>query len=732
MSSDREGKGKDLNFAQNSPKGADDAREQCPRTRFFGGTTAGSRSGPKKRDSPSNESLGKPEVPPGFRWDTEDDDCRSPFRRTGETTIDATARAQPTTPTVREYGTSFRGDGRHKGTGNVSSNAIRGQGNGSTEKPEVTTKKDVLTETAPESSTRSSSASEQVHNTSKSAAAPTLRASSPLHEAPSDMEKLVQTTACYSVYQYIDFIKSQSLNSSRASLSKRGDSPGLTDEMPRYQDTSTIRSKDMAVQKSLLAVSPPHDRETALPIHESTRKSPMGWSPCDGDVALPGINAFGQLTPESDHLSNTPCTDMSLTGFLPDNKTRSRYSQPETPVALRRIEKIKSMSAIKAEKQGVKQPHVPQLLTPDSTAFIRYQSSLSAFPSTPSPKIRARVRNPFSDADSPCTYHSVPRLTDPFTSTPDSPWRTSHIKEEGTLAGSSPLIKNEADADDDSHSGITLPVPWADRNRRSQSTALIHEPLPGSLDVIWKWSFTSNRKKMLPPFLWTVQTMCKDLTTKEIPKGHIYAFSVDDPRKHNYIKIGVSTNLKKRGQAHKTCYGEMRQVYPLKGKKPITVDHALRVEHLVHAELVQYALEIEKCPDHRGSHKAHREWYDVGESHAVAVIEKWSQWMSSTPYEEGPLTEISKEKTPTRRRASGNSVKAKSPKSGSPSPRGKTFKSKAPELPTTRWHLTTIGPDEMLGFCWPMDMWGNALGETALVKYEPSGAASAELIQQPG
>jgi len=505
------------------------------------------------------------------------------------------------------------------------------------EKPETETKKDVLMATAPKPSTPNGLASEKVYNTSKAAGDFTLQAFGPLDEALSDVEKPIHPTTPDSVERSTDLIKSRSAVLSPPSLYEGEDSPGLSDENSQYQDTSTTRPKDMVVHKSRMAVSSPHDSEIALLSYEFPRNSKSDFFPCDGGVTLPSGNAHGQLTPASDHLGTTPCVNVDLPGLHSNSKTRSRCSQPETSAPPRRSPRIQEMNAIKAEKQGLQQPHGPHPLTPDSAAFVSYHSSQSAFPSTPAPKLSVQVQNAFGDPDSPCPYHSVSLLLDPFTSTPDSPSRTSYIKGEGNLAGNSPLIKNEPDAGDDSHSGITLSAPCPGPYRRSQSTPLV--PSSGSPDVVWKWSFTKNRKRMLPKFLWTVQTMCKDLTKIEIPKGYIYAFSVDDPQMNNYVKIGVSgdlNTLKVRAKRHTACYGQLRHIYPLLGQEFIPVDHAHRVEHLVHAELVQHALEIEQCPNPRGSHGAHGEWFDVEYSHAIAVIEKWTHWMSSSPYKEGP------------------------------------------------------------------------------------------------
>jgi T5orf172 domain len=766
MSTDQERQCKDLEPAQNRSKAAGHAGEQSPGTRFFGWKFSGSQSGSINRNSPSSELLGKTGLSIDFRkyvqngpnvaarffaWATagspsvstsriplssetldktevspecwqkaEDDDCTSLFGRTGEQEVGATAHAQPTNPTVREYGISPKGDGTPHSTRIASTDEISGRGTGSLEKPGIEAKKDLLMGRASKSCTPKIPTSEKVHNTSKAAGDSTIRASSFLKEPLSDLEKPVHPTASDLVERHLDSKKLQPAVLSPPSLFERGDSPGLSEQKSQSQDTSTKRPKDMEVHESRPAMSPPHDRETALPSHESPRNSQSRCYPCEGGVALPSGNAHGQLTPGSDYLSNTPSVDIDSAGLQSKGKTRSRHPPPETPVPfLRRSLRIQMMNAIEAAKQGLRESHWPLPPTPVSAAVVRCQSSLSAFPSMLAPKRSAQVEDALDDPDRTYPCFSVSQLADPFTSTPESPSRTAFIAEVDKLAGGYPLIKNEPLAGDDSHSDVALSPIASDRYRRSQSAPLLQKPSSGSPAVVCKWSSTTQRQKMLPPFLWTVQTMCKDLTKSEIPKGHIYAFSVDDPQMNNYVKIGFSANLKKRSKNHQTCYGLLRQIYPPAGQGFIQVDHAGRVEHLIHAELVRHALEIEQCPNPRSGHKSHHEWYDVEHSHAIAVIEKWSHWMSSSPYEEGPPIVITKKQSPSGNKASGNSLKAKSPKSKSPGPRGRTSKSKSPSpkmktshckspqtpaapLPTTRWYLTDIGPMKMLDLCWPM------------------------------
>jgi hypothetical protein len=105
----------------------------------------------------------------------------------------------------------------------------------------------------------------------------------------------------------------------------------------------------------------------------------------------------------------------------------------------------------------------------------------------------------------------------------------------------------------------------------------------------------------------------------------------------------------------------------------VPVDHAYRVECLIHAELVERAMLLERCPRCRQRHNSHGEWFDVEERHAIAVIRKWSEWMGSSPYEEKRSTGISQKKSP---KASAE----------------------------TKWRLRTLDHDVVMKICWPVEL----------------------------
>ena len=152
----------------------------------------------------------------------------------------------------------------------------------------------------------------------------------------------------------------------------------------------------------------------------------------------------------------------------------------------------------------------------------------------------------------------------------------------------------------------------------------------------------------------------------------------------DYVKIGYAANITRRMKEHARCYGECELIYPPPGEKFVRVDHACRVENLIHSELKGQSMSLERCPRYR--HKYHGEWFDVEERHAIAVIRKWSKWMSSSPYEER-LIEKSKEKPRSRR----SSAKAKSPNRETPE-----------ATATVKWRLKTLERNTLMKICWPL------------------------------
>src|SRR5271155_321434 len=173
-----------------------------------------------------------------------------------------------------------------------------------------------------------------------------------------------------------------------------------------------------------------------------------------------------------------------------------------------------------------------------------------------------------------------------------------------------------------------------------------------------------RRKKTTQAFFWIAQHLRRDLTQAEIPARYIYAFKVKDPQGKDYVKIGVTSNPKRRIKDHERCYGECHQIYPPQGEESVLVDHASRVENLIHAELVEQAMLLERCPRYQQKHRCHGEWFDVEERHAIAVIRKWTEWMNTSPYEKKPIAGIDQ-----------------------------------------RWRLKILEQNILTKICWPLDPW---------------------------
>ncbi|KAK2790801.1 hypothetical protein FQN53_008624 [Emmonsiellopsis sp. PD_33] len=164
-------------------------------------------------------------------------------------------------------------------------------------------------------------------------------------------------------------------------------------------------------------------------------------------------------------------------------------------------------------------------------------------------------------------------------------------------------------------------------------------PSSGPVDVIWDWDIPDSRKEAIQPFFQVAGAVGKILTKQEEKKGFIYAFEVLDPQGRGRVKVGTTSNLKKRMNEHEECYGECVQLYPPKNAGKITdkVKHSYRVEAIIHAELLSWAVCVKQCP--RGAmrnHVKHGEWFELGKDHVLAVVKKWVAWCNGSPYEEVP------------------------------------------------------------------------------------------------
>ena len=428
----------------------------------------------------------------------------------------------------------------------------------------------------------------------------------------------------------------------------------LNSGMPRHHGASAASSVNPFISKSPAAPSSSYRREAAPSVDFSDRDFHSDPSPVHGGEAasqLSGMFDWNKVT----------------SGLLTKVETAKKLLQPEMPVRPTGSDRTQSASAITAEKQGTHHPNTQRLLSPLPAAPVGYQSAPSTVSSTPLPSIRLGSPDADEAYNDSRIYHSA-SPTGPNAAIPSAGVRTPGSEEGDDFCSSSPLSSKESDFEDDSFALIrSSPSPGQDRG--SVSSAMIRSPSPGGLNVIWVWKITERRKKMPQAFFWIAQHLCRDLTKLEILEGYIYAFKVKDPQARDYVKIGVTRNIKPRMKNHKICYGECERIYPPEGEKPVPVGHTYRVERLIHAELTEQAMLLERCPRCRQRHNGHGEWFDVEERHAIAVIRKWSEWMNSSPYEKKP------------------SSRKKSPEASE----------------EAKWRLRTLDHDTVMKICWPLN-----------------------------
>jgi T5orf172 domain len=154
---------------------------------------------------------------------------------------------------------------------------------------------------------------------------------------------------------------------------------------------------------------------------------------------------------------------------------------------------------------------------------------------------------------------------------------------------------------------------WDDADDTSAFITEIEEDRPS--DCLACYSLV--RDKMMEP-----------LKEPELDDGHVYVYEVEGNK--GFVKIGFTTKtIKERSAEWKSqCDRAPRVLYPLGHAKKIR--HANRVEALCLAELKYRNITVicEACP------KRHIEWVEVPAAEAIAVIQKWTKWIGTAPYED--------------------------------------------------------------------------------------------------
>ena len=121
------------------------------------------------------------------------------------------------------------------------------------------------------------------------------------------------------------------------------------------------------------------------------------------------------------------------------------------------------------------------------------------------------------------------------------------------------------------------------------------------------------------------------LKAKVDPKeGYIYAFYiVDHP---GYVKIGFAGNdSNERKEAIEKCLSPLK-IEPVGLLDDFEVPSYQKVERLIQTELQPYRRRF-KCDKAKCSNAGHTEWFEIDEDKAKESIDRWKDWMRTTPYD---------------------------------------------------------------------------------------------------
>jgi hypothetical protein len=643
-----------MNLSQNDSHAIGGAEGHCPCASCSDLKTPRRQSTEMNQLSLAYEMPVKAQPTPDVSLDPKKDNGSvSPATR-GEKTNDTLTQSRRGNSTAQKQGTLMSWLKASKNTGYLKTDIARDIGADMKRELGTDTKRHTETDTKTNSGTATNPASEQVFHVPEAAHCFTFRAPSPLGGTSSVVKQPALNQDVRPPFNPFEIAPSS--KPLTTTLLEAAYPVSLSSGTPQHHGANAAPPVNPFIPKSPAAPSSLHRQEAALSVDFSDRSFHSDASPVHGGEAAP--RPSGMLD-----------WNKATSGLLTKAETAKKPLQPEMPVRPTGSDRTQSTSAVGAKKQGTQHPNAQQLLSPLPTASIGYQSAPSTVSSTPVPRIRLGSPDADQDYNDSRIYHSA-SPTGPNTAIPSAGVRTPGSEEGDDFRSSSPPSNGESDFEDDSLALVrSSPSPGWDRE--SMSSAMIRSPSPGGLNVVWIWKITERRKKMSQAFFWIAHDLCRDLTKPEIPEGYIYAFTVKDPQGRDYVKIGVTRNIKLRMRNHRICYGECERIYPPEGEKFVPVDHAYRVERLIHAELVEQAMLLERCPRCRQRHNGHGEWFDVEERHAIAVIRKWCEWMSRSPYEEKPSTGISQ----------------KSPGASS----------------GTKWRLRTLDHDIVMKICWPLD-----------------------------
>ncbi len=456
------------------------------------------------------------------------------------------------------------------------------------------------------------------------------------------------------------------------------------------QESTTVLSDDPSAFKPREAASSDLAHEaglTANPFAQSSH-SDRGLQP-DRQACLSSETVHSQPSRATRRMSNRPLEEISRLPLLGDSEGTIKALRPDTLIRSVEKEVTQFISVTGAERPSPLYSGSHQLRSQVSSPAVGYRSPPSMFSDVPSPKIKIHLPETMDGKDGSHIPPLASSPAAPYTPLPSATTPNSVEEESDDYYESSPPIKEESASEDDSCSP-EMASPSRGRRPRSDSTTMIRNPSPGSLNVIWKWVVTGKRERTLPTFFWIVQTLSADLGSCDLKNGFIYAFKAKEPEGRNYLKIGYTDRIGNRMNAHKKCYGEIERVYPPQEEIGRNIRHVHRVERLIHAELVQQSMLLKNCPCNSVQDDSHREWFDVDERHAIAVIERWSEWIMTRPYKEVPLTPKKTQDTKKKEPATTKKKEATPTKKKEPA--------------TTVWQLWARDRESIMEMCWPLDM----------------------------
>lgn len=145
-------------------------------------------------------------------------------------------------------------------------------------------------------------------------------------------------------------------------------------------------------------------------------------------------------------------------------------------------------------------------------------------------------------------------------------------------------------------------------------------------------SYSSGKQQSSRAKVLTMASNELKVKAEGLNDGFVYLFQVKG--NDRFVKIGyTSRGLDERHDEWQfECNRDPIRRYPFT-LLPLPVPHARRIEALCHAQLDHCRVRI-KC---EACLEDHIEWFEVGVAEAIEIIQYWSTWMLSSPYQERTL-----------------------------------------------------------------------------------------------